>query len=161
MFCLPDSSARSLAPLSDLDYFDTQRVELGREITPLAVWNLITEESRPGLQLAFNLRDRVSGLFGVKAINGFSGKTVESASIGERLDFFLVEYMDETTLVLTERDRHLDVMTCIATDLRWVSITVSVQVHNGFGRAYMVPVGLAHRWIVRGMLNRLKRKVHK
>lgn len=55
--------------------------------------------------------------------------------------FFRVEHSDREMLVLTERDRHLDVMLCIATSDRWLSITTSVVVHNTFGRAYMVPVG--------------------
>jgi len=62
-------------------------------------------------------------------------------------------------LVLTERDKHLDVMTCIATQGPLVTITSSVKVHNWFGRAYMVPVGLAHRRIVRGLLRRVSRSV--
>ncbi|MBM1815016.1 DUF2867 domain-containing protein [Pseudosulfitobacter pseudonitzschiae] len=75
---------------------------------------------------------------------------------GDKLDFFLVEYVDAQTLVLTERDRHLDVMTCISTGEHSVAVTSSVRVHNLFGTLYMIPVGIAHKWIVRGMLKHLR-----
>ena len=159
MISLANSNARILAPVSELDYFDIQSVELCREVSPLAAWNFIMEDPQPILKLAFRVRDWVSSLFGVRAIGGFSGVAVQNATVGDYLDFFLVEYADDKTLVLTERDRHLDVMTCISTSFREVSITSSVCTHNRFGHAYMVPVGIAHKWIVRGMLKRLQRKV--
>ena len=64
---------------------------------------------------AFRIRDAVSSAFGVKRIGGFSGKPIEFVSVGQHLDFFLVEHADDECLVLTQRDRHLDVMTCIST----------------------------------------------
>lgn len=38
-----------------------------------------------------------------------------------------------------------------------VAITSSVRTHNLFGRAYMIPVGPAHKLIVAVMLRRLAR----
>ena len=161
MIKLADTNARILEPVPELDYFDTQSVRLYREITPLAAWNFITEDPKPILKLAFRVRDAVSGVFGVKPIKGFSGKAVQAVTVGESLDFFLVEYSDENALVLTARDSHLDVMTCISTDGPVVTITSSVRAHNWFGHAYMIPVGIAHRRIVRGDLRRLQRRATK
>ncbi|WP_368733762.1 DUF2867 domain-containing protein, partial [Glutamicibacter soli] len=84
----------------------------------------------------------------MKKIGGFSAVPRSSIQVGEHLDFFLVEHVAPDILVLTERDRHLDVMTCISTLGNSVTITSSVVTHNAFGRAYMVPVGPAHRLIV-------------
>lgn len=159
MIPLANSNARVLEPVSDLDYFDTQSADVGRVLGPLQVWNVIMADAQPVMALAFKLRDAVSAPFGVKRIKGFSGQPVETASVGAYLDFFLVEHIDPHTLVLTERDSHLDVMTCISTDGPLVSITSSVKVHNLFGRLYMLPVGVAHKWIVRRMLKRLQLKV--
>lgn len=156
MISLPDSNIRILEPVSDLSYFDTQSVEVAREITPLEAWNIIMTEPQPLLQLAFQVRDTVSSWFGVKKIGGFSGRQTQQVVADDKLDFFLVEYVDEHTLVLTERDRHLDVMTCISTEGHSVAVTSSVRVHNLFGTLYMVPVGIAHKWIVRGMLKHLR-----
>ncbi|WP_299962328.1 DUF2867 domain-containing protein [uncultured Roseobacter sp.] len=143
-------------PRSQLDYLDTQQIALDEDITPLAAWSRMTTDVSPVLRAAFALRDWVCSLAGVKSIAGFSGRTVETVSAGDHLDFFLVEYVDDRSLVLTERDRHLDVMTCISVGDRVVSVTSSVKVHNWFGRAYMLPVGIAHRRIVRSMLRRLE-----
>lgn len=78
---------------------------------------------------------------------------------GDRLDFFLVEHSTHDTSVLTERDRHLDVMICIRTSGCRLSITASVVTHNAFGRLSMVPVGPAHQLIVDQDLTRLKRRL--
>ncbi|MEO0619750.1 MAG: DUF2867 domain-containing protein [Pseudomonadota bacterium] len=158
MISLPDSNIRILAPLETLDYFDTQTVQLSRHVSPLEAWNLVMEDPQPLLKLAFSMRDIVSKRFGVKSIGGFSGVYHSNVRVGDYLDFFLVEHVDDSTLVLTERDRHLDVMTCLSAIGSDVSITSSVTVHNFFGRAYMLPVGVAHKFIVRNMLHRLQKK---
>lgn len=159
MITLYNSAVRVLAPVATLNYYDKQSVSLEQAVTPLQAWNLIMENPQPLLNLAFKIRDAVSARFGVKSIGGFSGARQDRVAVGDNLDFFVVEYIDDSTLVLTERDRHLDVMTCISTKGKELSITSSVQVHNLFGTAYMVPVGIAHRLIVRNMLNRLRAKV--
>ncbi len=156
MFVLPDTNIRTLDPISRLYYFDQQDTRLPRKMTALAAWNAIMGSQQPLLKLAFRIRDTISSVFGVKRIGGFSGKSVQSVETGDYLDFFLVEYVDDDCLVLTERDSHLDVMTCISIDGDTLTVTSSVRVHNLFGRAYMIPVGIAHRWIVRSMFKRLK-----
>lgn len=158
MITLPDTEIRILAAVETLDYFDSQSATLSRSLSPLEAWNMGMQDPQPMLQLAFRIRDAVSKLFGVKAIGGFSGICKDSVQVGDYLDFFLVEYSDDKSLVLTERDRHLDVMTCLSTSGNEVSITSSVIVHNLFGRAYMLPVGIAHKFIVRNTLRRLQKK---
>lgn len=161
MITLENSNVRVLEPVPELDYFDSQSAALPRPISPLEIWNIAMAHPQPLLKSAFTIRDAISSRFGVKRIGGFSGKQVASVAKGDYLDFFLVEHADDSTLVLTERDRHLDVMTCLSTDGKSAEITSSVKVHNGFGRLYMIPVGIAHRWIVRGMLRRLERALAK
>lgn len=150
---------RTLGPIAILDYHDSQTVTLPRAVTPLEAWNTIMASPQPVLRAAFKVRDAVSSRFGVKQIGGFSGKPVGDVIAGQYLDFFLVEEVAPDSLVLTERDRHLDVMTCISSDGSALTITSSVITHNWFGRAYMLPVGVAHRIIVRNMLARLKRSL--
>lgn len=159
MIKLANHNVRVLGPLEQLDYYDSQSAALARAIAPLDAWNLAIGRQPAWMKAAFKIRDAISSLFGVKRIGGFSGAKVEQVAAGDRLDFFLVEHSDDTALVLTERDRHLDVMTCVSVCGRDVTITSSVRVHNVFGRAYMIPVGIAHRWIVRGTLRRLVQKV--
>lgn len=159
MIILPNTNIRILQPLPELYYYDKQDTCLPRKMTALAAWNTIISDPQPLLKIAFRIRDTVSSAFGVKRIGGFSGKSVEFVSVGQHLDFFLVEHVDDECLVLTERDRHLDVMTCISTQGNILSVTSSVCVHNLFGRVYMIPVGVAHRWIVRRMFRRLQQQL--
>ncbi len=143
-----DSSGR-------LDFYDRAELTLPEPISALEVWNRIMARPQPVMALAFRIRDAISARFGVRRIGGFSGIPRTEVAVGDRLDFFLVERAGPDLLVLTERDRHLDVMTCISTAGRQVAITSSVITHNLFGRLYMIPVGPAHRLIVRRMLRRL------
>lgn len=153
------ASIHTLRPLPELDYHDSRSVLLPVQITALQAWNLMTAGQGPLMRLAFRTRDAISALFGVKRIGGFSGTRREVVQAGDYLDFFLVEYSAPEVLVLTERDRHLDVMTCVSLADRVLTITSSVVTHNTFGRLYMLPVGPAHKLIVNSYLKRLQRKL--
>lgn len=159
----PDLPAqtRLVADAANLDFLDSQTVTLPRPVTATEAWNMITGDAGPVLRLAFRLRDAISARFGVKRIGGFTGRPVTAPRTGDRLDFFLVEDVAPDRLVLTERDRHLDVMTCVSTDGPRLTVTTSVVTHNRFGRAYMLPVAPAHRLIVRRMLAGILRKMAK
>lgn len=154
-YTLSGTHIQVLAPIQELQYFDTQSVLLAKTVTPIDAWNIIMSRPMPILKLAFCIRDEISSRFGVKRIGGFTGSQPKVAKVGEKLDFFFVEYASQEVLTLTERDRHLDVMTCISTRANELTITSSVKTHNAFGRAYMLPVGQAHKLIVRKMLKRL------
>lgn len=151
------SPARTLQPVADLDFHDVQSILLPVAVTPLEAWNLMTGAPRPLMRLAFRLRDAISAPFGVKRIGGYGRANPKQVRAGERLDFFLVEHAEPDVLILTERDRHLDVMICIATEGRRLTITASVVTHNAFGRLYILPVAPAHRRIVRHDLKLLQR----
>lgn len=146
-----------VAPRDRLAYHDRQSVLLPRPLTPVEAWNRIMAAPLPGMGLAFRLRDAISARFGVARIGGFSGRAAAPPQVGDRLDFFLVESVAPDQLVLTARDRHLDVMISVDTRGSWLSITASVVTHNRFGRVYMAPVAPAHRLIVWLMLKRLVR----
>lgn len=145
------------APRDDLYFYHSCSVEVPQTMTALDAWNRIMAQPLPGIALAFRIRDAVSARFGVKRIGGFTGRHVDQPQVGDKLDFFLIERLAPDILTLSERDRHLDVVTCITVCDRILTITSSVQVHNLFGRLYMIPVAPAHRLIVRVMLRRLSR----
>lgn len=146
-----------VAPRAALAYHDSQRITLPRALTAVQVWQHIMANPLPGMALAFRIRDTISTRFGVQRIGGFSGAPVAQVAPGDHLDFFLVEAARPDQLVLTARDRHLDVMISVDTAGCDLAITASVVTHNRFGRAYMLPVGPAHRLIVALMLRRLRR----
>ncbi|KOX66105.1 MULTISPECIES: DUF2867 domain-containing protein [Pseudomonas] len=154
------SPVRTLRKVSELDYHDSRSVQLPAQITALEAWNLMTAEQGMPMRLAFRTRDAISSLFGVKRIGGFSGTRRETVEAGDYLDFFLVEHSAPQMLVLTERDRHLDVMICLSiTTDHVLVVTSSVVTHNAYGRLYMVPVGPAHKLIVNSYLRQVKRKL--
>ena len=148
-----------LAPEDNLDFFDTQSIELPRKISSIDAWNIVMSRPMPIIKIAFKIRDAISSRFGIKPILGFSINRPKSLSIGDKLDFFLVEHVTSNILTLTSRDRHLDVMTCVTTANNRLSITSSVKVHNTFGHFYMLPVAPAHKLIVRNMLKKIGREL--
>ncbi|PTW99866.1 DUF2867 domain-containing protein [Pararhodobacter aggregans] len=151
------AALRLVAPLADLAFLDIQSVLLPREMSPLEAWRFLMDRPIPLFALAFRLRDAISARFGVKRLGGFGGALPESVSPGDRLAFFLVEESAPGLMVLTERDRHLDVMTAVTVEGRRLAITSSVVTHNLFGRLYMLPVAPAHRLIVRYLMWRARR----
>ena len=160
---LERQAPRLVAAREALAYHDVQSVRLARDMTALEAWNAAMLEPMPLIGLAFRIRDAVSARFGVKRIGGFTGRQKTQVAEGDMLDFFRVEGVTDRELVLTERDRHLDVMTTITTDPLAgggceMTITSSVVTHNLFGRLYMIPVGLAHPVIVKRMMRVLSRK---
>lgn len=155
----PSSPVRTLRPLPELDYHHSQTVDLPVAITPLEAWNLMTSGQGPVMRAAFRIRDAISARFGVKRIGGFSGAPRDSVQTGDRLDFFLVEGSAPERLVLTERDRHLDVTICLTVVARRLTVTASEVTHNAYGRIYMLPVGIAHRIIVGRHIRHLRRAV--
>lgn len=148
-----------VAPREDLDFYDARSIDLPKPITALEAWNLAMRHQLPGVSLAFRIRDAISAYFGVRRIGGFSGRLDQEPRQGDRLDFFLVERIEPEILTLSERDRHLDVVTCITTHAQRLTITSSVKAHNGFGRLYMIPVAPAHRLIVSVMMRRILRDI--
>ncbi|WP_328795281.1 DUF2867 domain-containing protein [Jannaschia marina] len=149
---LPGTAERILAPRDTLDYFDSRGIDLPRPVTPLEAWTFAMARPIPGLALAFRIRDAISARFGVARTGGFSGTPRDTVAAGDRLDFFLVEETTPEALVLTARDRHLDVMACLSVEGCRLTLTASVCTHNTFGRLYMLPVGPAHRVIADRML---------
>lgn len=155
------SPIRTLRPPDELDYYDTRSITLPVAISALEAWNLMTAEQSLPLRLAFRVRDAISARQGVKRIGGFSGVPRTSVKVGDRLDFFLVEECAPDLLVMTVRDRHLDVMICLSVAEQVLTVTASVVTHNRFGCLYMLPVGPAHKLIVNGDLKRLKRALER
>jgi hypothetical protein len=149
-----------IAASEQLSFCDTQSIALPHPLRAIDAWNMVMADPLPLIGTAFALRDAISARFGVKRIGGFSGRHQPSdVRVGDRLDFFVVERAEEHVLTMTERDKHLDVMTCVRTHDQRLSITTSVITHNRFGRVYMLPVAPAHKIIVWSMLRRLKRRL--
>jgi hypothetical protein len=151
-----------IADRGELDFFHSATITTDSVQTAFDAYCVMTADIPALLQLAFWLRDRVSGAFGVKGIGGFEKRrSVLAPKVGEMLDFFSVEENSPGRLVLTSRDRHLAVMVCLDLQVRGntkfskcLRVTASVVTHNRFGRLYMLPVAPAHRLIISWMLKK-------
>lgn len=138
----------------DLDFFHQRSVQVPQNFSAYEAYCRMTDSSSAIMRGAFWLRDRISSIFGVTTIGGFRHKASQSPpEVGDKLDFFLVEGVSDTQLVLTSRDRHLDVMLSLTVGREqgrgsFVTATTSVVTHNLFGRLCMLPVAPAHHVIV-------------
>lgn len=155
----------ALPPGADLvrdppDWLAVDSRPLPRPMTAYAAWQALLARPLPGLGLAMRLRDAVAARFRLERLNSdldpAKGRWPADPKIGDRLDFFTIERVTPEVLTLAARDRHLDTITCITTTDGRLGVTSSVVWHNALGRAYMLPVGLSHRLIVRLMLARLR-----
>jgi len=148
-----------VAPREEPDFYDARGIDLPHPMTALEGWTMAMRQPLPGVALAFRIRDAISARFGVKRIGGFSGRQDQAPKVGDKLDFFVAERIAPEILTLSERDRHLDVITCITTHNQRLTITSSVKLHNGFGRLYMISVAPAHKLIVTTILRRIRREL--
>lgn len=152
---------RLVRETGDLDYLHQANVQANVRVSAYEAYCRMTEKSSWPMRAAFWLRDQFCRLAGVDAIGGFKRKPDNAPpNVGEKLDFFSVEEISDTRLVLTVRDKHLDVMLSLTADpvgddATLVSETSSVVTHNFFGRLYMIPVRPIHHLIVRHDLKKL------
>ena len=129
---------------------------LPRDMTAYEAWRAILTRPLPGMATAMRLRDAVVARLGLERIGGFGKSWPEAPQPGDRLDFFTVERIGPGILTLAARDRHLDTITCLTIADGILTVTSSVRTHNRLGQLYMIPVGPAHRLIVRLMLARMR-----
>lgn len=161
MKCDPPPSCQLIAPIETLDFLDCRCARCPSNLSALALYRHATARSPRALGAAFAIRDRISGWFGVEPIGGFDkDRAVTDPGPGDYLHFFRIEAISEQQLVLTAKDVHLETLLCVdieasSSDRSTCYITSSVVTKNVFGRAYMVPVALAHgmivEWLLRGV----------
>lgn len=100
-----------------LDYLHQESALAKRELNAYQAYCRMTENSSWLMRSAVWLRDALCKPFGVEQIGGFRNKSADAPpKVGEKLDFFLVEDISDRRLVLTVRDRHLDVMLSLTAD---------------------------------------------
>ncbi|WP_065502321.1 DUF2867 domain-containing protein [Burkholderia stabilis] len=162
------ASACLVGSANNLNFLHVDCAPLNGPFTAFEAYRIMTTDISLPLRGAFFLRDKISRLFNVREIKGFSRKRPRSTPlVGGRLDFFTVERIGDYQLVLSSRDRHLAVM--VSVDIvpradgaivtgraKSMYVTTSVETYNMYGRLYMVPVAVAHRHIVRKMLRKVE-----
>jgi len=135
------------APLSDGGLTPTDIALRALGATPAWVAGLMTLRNAIVRQL---------GLKDVGAMRARPSKPAGAYQPGDRIGIFTILANSDDELVLGIDDSHLDVRVAVTkpegkASRRYVLSTV-VDVHNLLGRAYMVPVGRIHPFVVRAML---------
>jgi len=151
-----------IAPKENIDFFHEYAVAVEAGIEPYELYAAMTTNIPWLLRIAFPIRDILSSPAGVRKISGFNGERPKVRPMpGDTLDFFKVETCCDDMMCLTSRDRHLSVMVSMSLTPRdfqnpVLTVTTSVEIHNGFGRIYMFPVSLVHHSIVRSMCEKVR-----
>ena len=146
------------APLSDGALTPTEIFLRTIDATPrwvsglMAIRNrvVVTNKTPTGLNRGFG------GPKDVGSISRGARKPASAYRIGDPIGIFTIVAIREDELLLGIDDSHLDVRVAVTKpwgdrSRRYVVSTV-VNVHNSMGRAYMVPVGAIHPFIVRALM---------
>lgn len=152
-----------IAPLKDLNYLHQDCELVSKEMDITEAYNVMTRNVPFWLSFAFKIRDFFSKWLGdVQPIGGFD-RTIKTLKVGQKADFFDVIKVSKDELVLQSTDKHLSVLVVLQLTehddiYNELHICASVITYNFFGKVYMLPVSMAHGFIVRTMLNRLRIK---
>jgi len=156
-------AASALLPwLAGADFHDAWEAPLrDPALSPTEIFLRAARATPAWVGLAMALRNRVVRLFGLKDVGSMraaDGRPAAAFRPGDRLGIFTIISSDADELVLGIDDSHLDVRVSVskpggALATSYVFAT-AVRVHNLLGRAYMVPVGRAHSFVVRAMMQR-------
>lgn len=148
-----------------LSYLDCQYLQCDPTLSALQIYLRMTKRQNKFVNGLFKIRDWISGHFGVSPIYGFDQHhNRDGVELGQDLDFFKIEGIDDTHLILARReDEHLEVMVSLFVERTHhhsaqVFVTTSVITKNIFGKIYMVPVAMIHGWLVRAMLKKVRAK---
>lgn len=134
------------------------RFDVVAGLAPLETYRRMTANPPAWIAWAFKVRDRLVAPFGVRAIGGFSGD-VGALTVGDTIDFFTIADLTADALALVVEDHHLDVEVRLTVtrgaEVDQARLVTRVWLKNAIGRAYMVPVGLAHPVIVKRLAARV------
>lgn len=138
-----------------VDYADAFRTALEGEVS---VDEVVAASFRamPGwIRALMAVRDGAVSLVGLKT-DGARANVPDTFARGDVIGLFRVLERDEREIVLGEDDRHLDFRASFlltpAGEGTALTVSTVVRFHNALGRAYFVPVGPGHRWIVPAMM---------
>ena len=152
--------SRLAARLREASYVDAYEADLADpSLTPLQIARAAFRGTPEWVEALLALRDRMVGPLGLKQVGRLGARVEAAGAPGEALSIFRIESVDEAELVLGVDDSHLDVrisfLKRVGNGPATYVIGSWVKTHNTLGRLYMLPVGRAHKAIVRLMMRGL------
>jgi hypothetical protein len=153
--------SRLVPRLAEASYHDAYEADLSdAALTALQIARAAFRSTPEWVEALVALRDRMVAPLGLKTVGRLGERLEAGEAPGEPFSIFHIESVDDDELVLAIDDAHLDVRLSFlkrraGQGATYVIATV-VETHNRLGRLYMLPVGRAHKAIVRLMMRGLK-----
>ncbi|MCW2279519.1 DUF2867 domain-containing protein [Heliophilum fasciatum] len=153
--------------LPRIDYGDAYRVPWPRDLDQnIIAFVYLLFTSAPSWVTTLTVwRNRIVKLFGIKVPETVSAQTPDDFSFepGTKASFFRVYEHTPEELLIGDDDRHLNFRLSFSIDrqesVTYAVVATAVQIHNGLGQAYFLPVRPFHRLMVPAMI-RSALKVH-
>lgn len=145
------------------DFLDCYTVEIDRPDAPLEeVAQRLLTDMPCWTRSLLAIRDLAVTPFGLKTTSSLpTDATVRpSVAVGEPINFFRVQGIDENEIILGEDDRHLDFRIAVHRDRdrpSRISLATWVRTHNPLGAVYLRTITAFHILIVNSSLARLAR----
>ena len=145
------------------DFHDQHELELNYgSMSALDIYLKMASLTPEWVDFLMLLRNKFFSLFGLKnlgALNNVKGLQSNLVKKGDRLGIFILTYLTDNEVILSDTDKHLQVNLSVkkiyANGKNRVVITTTVKNYNKFGQLYMVLVKPAHKLIVPAMLSAL------
>lgn len=144
--------------LSTADFHDSYRFPLSDpKLSALEILIAVMAGGPAWIERMMWLRNRAARMLGLKDLGAIGAidpaKPPASYRPGDRIGIFTLVDNQDAEVVVSDRDRHLDVWLSIRKlppdgDRHWAAVTTVVRTKNRLGRAYMLVVKPMHRMIV-------------
>ncbi|RCS58621.1 DUF2867 domain-containing protein [Parvibium lacunae] len=148
--------------LHNADFYDAWRVSTRiPSATALEAFLAVVKATPPWVDFLMALRNRIVSKLGLKNLGVLSKDGLTQRrdyQPGERLGIFTVVSNRPEELLLTDQDKHLDVVISVyqsSANSSEFTISTVVHTHNWLGKLYMLPVAPLHKLIVRNMLSKV------
>lgn len=128
------------------------------ELSALTVYVEMSKITPRWIDHLMRLRNAIVSVVGIKDLGTLSavqGIDTDNITVGERVGIFTLIANEQDKVMLSDKDKHLDVVVTLEIDRNnhQIALTTAVSVHNLLGRLYLLPVIPAHKVIVPALLN--------
>ena len=156
--------AQLLDSLLELDFADSEQGKVLSGTTAWEAYVALTAEQPKELDIAFRVRDKIAGWLKDKPIGGFAKKSASAPPAGgSSVDFFTVESIRDSQLVLSAASEHREVMVSVDVSApnpnsppTRLDVTVSANAFTKTGKFQVFMLSLTYGFIVRKMLANIK-----
>lgn len=147
------------------DFNDSYKISsVEYHMSPLEIYLLMVNNTPIWINFLLSLRNKIVRLLGLNDVGNLGGidhlAYVKSEDlVGAKLDFFVIESLDQNEMILILKDKHLDIKISIfkyenvsSTD---VIVSTIVNFHNYVGKIYMFIIAPFHRMVVKRLMKNI------